>query len=147
MAKKNDTKVLDFINEVKRRKAEIASAEKPNYKTNCSFSYIEGKAVDSINLRVEADVKNLICIAAFLRDKEDAYTDTAQELGVADIPEFTWNGSSVADWISDIKTRINKIQISTKKKQLETLEERLGAIISPELRVELELQAIAKELS
>ena len=147
MAVKTDKKTLELIKEVQRRKEEIAKAEKPSYKTNCSFSYIEGKAADAINLHVEASVKNLICIAAFLKDKEEAYAEVAQELGVADVPAFTWNGSSVAEWIADIKARINKIQIAAKKKQLETLEARLGAIVSPELRAELELEAIAKELT
>ena len=57
-----------------------------------------------------------------------------------------WNGFSVNDWIDDIKTRINKVQIASKKVKLEHLESRLNAIISPELRAEMELEAISAEL-
>ena len=49
--------------------------------------------------------------------------------------------------LGSIKSRINKIQIGVKKKKLETLEARLNAIVSPELRRKLELDAIAAELT
>ena len=144
MAKKTDQKTLDLIKEVKRRKEEISKIEKPNWITNCSFSYNEGSA-SRVNIHVEASVKNLVSMAAFLRDREHSYDETAKVMGV-DAPAFTWDGFTVADWVEDIKSRINKVQIASKKKSLEALEERLNAIISPELRAELELEAIAGEL-
>ena len=53
MAKKkeSDQKTLDLIKEVKNRKAEIARLTKPNWKTNCSFSYVEGNMNNSVNIR------------------------------------------------------------------------------------------------
>ena len=146
MAKKTDQKTLDLIKEVERQKAEISKIERPNWKTNCSFSYVEGNAANLTNIHVESNVKNLVCIAAFLRDRETSYDQTALLLGV-DAPKFSWNGSSVSDWLEDIKMRINKIQINSKKQKLELLENRLNAIISPELRAEMELQKIESELS
>lgn len=143
-AKKTDDKTLDLIKEVKRQKDEIAKAERPNWITNCSFSYTEGSS-NITNIHVESNIKNLVCIASFLREKEASYKQTAELLGV-DAPEFTWSGFSVKDWLNDIKTRINKVQITSKKKKLELLEARLNAIISPELRAELELKAIEDEL-
>lgn len=147
MAKKTDQKTLDLIKEVKNRKAEIAKLSKPNWRTNSSFTFLEGNLNASVNLHVEGSVKNLIGYAAFLLDKERSYELAAKTLGVDDVPSFTWSGFSVADWVEDIKTRIDQIQIASKKKKLETLESRLSAIISPELKAELELQAIADELS
>jgi len=47
--------------------------------------------------------------------------------------------------VADVKTRIGKVSIDKKKRQLEALETRLEKIVSPELRAEMELQAI-KEL-
>lgn len=149
MAKKaagTDQKTLDLIALVAKQKAEISKAEKPNWKTNCSFSYVEGRAVDTISLHVETDVRKLIGIAAFLQDKEVSYKRAATDLGVENPPEFVWGNSPVADWIEDLKARIGKIQIAVKKKKLEALEGRLNAIISPELRAKLELEAIAAEL-
>lgn len=148
MAKKpagtTDQKTLDLIKEVARQKAEIAKAEKPKWQTNCNFSYEEDSA-KTIVLHVERDIKTLVNIAAFLVKKEEAYMEVAADLGV-EAPSFTWKGFSVVDWLEDVKMRINKIQIASKKAKFEALEERLNKIISPELRAEMELEAIANEL-
>ena len=141
-----DKKTLELIAQVKSKKDAIAKAEKPSYKTNCSFSYIEGVRSSATNIHVETDIKKLICMAAFLVDRNAGYQTTAKILGVDKPPEFTWDGSSVEEWVGDIKQRIAKIQISSEKKKLEALEERLNKIISPEKRAELELEAIASEL-
>ncbi len=143
--KATDKKVLALIEEVKKRKQEIARAEKPNWKTNCSFSFIEGKQADSINLHVTNDVRQLVKIVAFLIGQEKVYQEATVILGV-EAPTFSWNGSSVADWTADVKNRINKIQIEDKRRQLNELEGRLDKVISPELRAEMELEAITAAL-
>lgn len=140
-----DKNVLNLIEEVKRRKSDIAKAERESFKTNCQFSYTDGKNPDTINIHVESSVKNLICIAAFLREAESSYSSAAFNLGV-DAPPFTWSGFKVSDWLEDIKIRINKIQISNMRRGLEVLEARLNAIISDDLRTRMELDAITQEL-
>ncbi|CAE7860315.1 unnamed protein product [Symbiodinium microadriaticum] len=141
---KTDAKTLELIKKVQQQKEEIAKAERPNWITNCSFSYTEGSA-KAINLHVCRDVLEMVNIVAFLNAREDAYKKAVKELGV-DAPTFQWGGFSVADWKKDIKTRIDKVQITDKKKKLEALETRLNKIVSPELRAEMELEAIAAEL-
>jgi len=143
---KTDKKTLDLINEVKRRKAEIAKLDRPNWRTNCAWSWVDGNLSNPINLQVESNVRNLISIAGFLGERATSYQRAAEALGVEDPPQFTWNNFTVDDWIEDIRARINKVQIASKKKKLEQLENRLNAIISPELKAELELEAIAGEL-
>jgi len=141
---KTDSKTLELIKKVQQQKQEIAKAERPNWVTNCSFSYIEGSS-KTVNLHVCRDVREMVCVVAFLKEREKSYISAVKELGV-DAPEFKWNGFSVSDWVNDVKTRIDKVQIADKKKKLEALEDRLNKIISPELRAELELEAIAAEL-
>ena len=63
-----------------------------------------------------------------------------------DIP-FSWHGYSTEKWKVDIQARIDKIQIEKKKRDLEILEKRLDAILSPELKAEMELEEITKALS
>lgn len=149
MAKKitTDSKTLDLINEVKKRKAEITKLNKPNYKTNCAFSFVEGNTSNVMNLHVEASVANLVKAIAFLYGRHSNYNKAVIDCGIIDAPPFTWNGFTLEDWVEDMKTRIAKIQISTKQKQLDLLESRLNAVISPELRAEMELDAIAEELA
>lgn len=135
---------MEMIEEVQRRKKEIAGLEKPQWKTNCSFSYEEGRA--GVNLHVYNDVRGLILMAAFLAEKFAAYTKAVTTLQIENPPAFMWSGFPVEDWLADIKTRVNKIQIGDKKRKLAEFEERLNKIISPEKRRELELAAIAAEL-
>lgn len=141
-----DQTTLTLIQEVNRRKAEISRAERPNWKTNCSFSYDEDKAGSAVNLHVETSVRRLVLIAAFLQDKAAAYARAAASLGVDNLPPFVWGNSPVADWLADIKTRLDKLDVAAKRKKLELLEERLNKIVSPELRAKMELEAIASEL-
>ena len=140
---KTDEKTLALIGEVKKRKEEIAKLEKPQWKTNCTFSFSGFR--EPVNIHVEADIRKLIDIAGFLIAREQAYIEAAKQLQV-ESPPFEWTGFSVKDWLEDIKTRIDKLQIQSKKKKLETLENRLNKIVSPELRAQMELDAIAAEL-
>ncbi len=144
MAKKTDEKTLKLIAEVRRRKEEIAEAEKPNYTTNMSFSFNEGGR--PVNLHVEKSVAKLISIAAFLMRQESDYSAAAESLKIGDAPDFMWEGFSVADWMRDIKTRTNKVQLASRRKQLATMEARLDKIVSPELRAKMELAQIEQEL-
>lgn len=147
MAKKinTDAKTLDLIEEVKRQKKEIARAERPNWLTKCTFPWVEGSS-QTVNFHQESNVANLVKIAAFLLERERSYMDASQRMGV-EVPDFTWDNYSVKDWLEDIRMRINKIQISAKRKKLETLEARLNSLISPELKAQLELEAITSELN
>jgi len=139
-----DQKTLDLIKEVARQKSEISKALEHRWQTNCNFSYQEDSP-NVIVLHVEKDIRTLINIAAFLVSKEEGYMEVSAALGV-EAPPFTWKGFGVASWLEDVKMRINKIQIASKKAKLESLEDRLNKIISPELRAEMELEAIANEL-
>lgn len=150
MAKKTtklsaDDQTLALIEEVRRQRASISESENPNWKTNCAFPWTEGSS-NIISLHVCSDIKQLVSIAAFLMDKETSYMDAATALSV-DAPQFTWNGFSVADWMSDIKVRIGKIQIKANKQKLESYESRLDKIISPELKRQMELDEISKLLN
>ena len=142
---KTDKKILDLINEVRKQKQEIAKIEKPNWTTNCSF---KGNSDWAVNLHVESNIRVLVEIAAVIIDRESAFDRAADALGIeAKTIPYLWDGFSAKDWINDIKLRIAKIQVSTKKRQLEALESRLNAIVSPELRAQMEIEAIEKELT
>ena len=60
--------------------------------------------------------------------------------------KFTWLGFSVDEWKNDFQTRVNQISIQEKRKELAEIESRLNAIISPELKAQMELEAISKLL-
>jgi hypothetical protein len=57
------------------------------------------------------------------------------------------DGYLISDWIDDFKKRIATIQLKEKKEKLKSLEVRLHAIISPEKKRQMELDAIMKDLA
>ena len=145
-AKAADKKTLALIEEVRRRKQDIADSEKPAFRTNCSFSFSELKTNETVNLHVEGNIQTLLKITGFVTAKSKEYEWAVNALAIEDAPKFTWNGYSAEDWINDVKLRIGKIQIAAKKRKLAELEDRLNRIVSPELRQQMELDAITKEL-
>lgn len=60
--------------------------------------------------------------------------------------EFKHDGYTIDQWIDDFKKRIVIIHLAAKKDELKKLEERLSAIVSPEQRRQMELEAIMKGL-
>ena len=138
---KTDDQVQKLFKVVQAKKEEIQKAEKPNWLTNCSFGYDDEKRY---NIQVVSKVSELVSMLAFLLNRSKTFDEAAAILGAN--TDFSWMGFSLEEWMSDLKTRITKIQISQKKKELEVLEARLSKLISPELRAQLELEEITKEL-
>lgn len=138
-----DEKVLELFAVVQKKKEEIAKAEKPNWLTNCSFRF-DKESNSTINIQTVSDVNRIVELLAFLYDKRKSFDDAAKDLGVES--KFNWFGFSVEDWKTDFQTRINKIQITKKKQELETMETRLNSLISPELKRQMELELISKQL-
>lgn len=144
MATKTDKQVQELFEIVQQKKSAIVKAEKPNWQTNCSFGYDKNSS-SRMNIQVVNDIDELTEILAFLLRKERSHYEASEILGVES--QFKWLGFNFEQWKSDIQTRIDKIQISKKKQELEQLESRLGLLISPELRAEMELAEITKILN
>lgn len=143
MENKMDKQVQDLITLVKKKKDEISKAERPNYKTNCSFRY-NPENPTNVNIQVCADVNQLASILGFLLTQEQNFNEATNRLGI--VAPFTWGGFSLEDWQADLQCRVTKIQITKKKAELELLESRLDKLISPELKAQMELEEITKML-
>ena len=143
MSKTKDEIVKELFAVVQAEKAEIAKAEKPHWKTNCSFCNEYG--MNRINIQTITDIDVLVLALGDLYEKYEYFNKAAKVLDV-DIP-FLWLGFTLEDWESDFKTRINKIQITKKKAKLEKLTERLDKLVSIEEREKMELEALQKEIN
>ncbi len=142
---KSDEQVKKLFEIVAKKKKEIQEVESPKWRTNCVFNWTRYTgSTNKTTINAENSIDKLVDVYEFVAAKEKSWNWAASQLGVT--KKFDWGGYSVADWQHDIQLRINKIQIAQKKKELETLESRLSAVLSPELKAELELEAIAKEL-
>ncbi len=144
--KPNDKKVKEFREIVAMKKAEIAKAEKLNWLTNCTFSYNRDTSNphQRFNIQTVTDPKEFVEALAFLIVQERSFAEAANELGVS--AKFKWQGFDTEDWKQDFQTRISRIKIAEKKKELAQLEVRLNALLSEDLKAELELIEIEKLL-
>jgi hypothetical protein len=143
MAKTKDEIVLEMQEQVKKLKSEIRKAEKPTWTTSCSFR--ETPSSSAINIHVVNDIKVLVGMVAFLNNMVQRMAEAAEELGVT--YKHTHDGYSVDDWKSDIKLRLDKINIAVKKTQLEQIEARLAKLESPELKEKRELEELQNLLN
>ena len=137
---KADEQVKALFDIVQKKKAEVAKAEKPSWETNCVF-HPDPNSSQSLNIQALTKAKDLVGILAFLLEKQSAFDEANKQLGTN--VKFDWGGFTVEQWRSDLKTRIDKIDITTKRKELEALEVRLNALVSPEMRHQMELDEIA----
>ena len=144
MATTIDQKVKKLFDLVKEKKLAIEKAEKPSWETSCMFGYSANSAHDRADIRTITDLRKLVDMLAFLIDRKEKSEKSANELGVD--YEFKWLGFSIDEWKSDIQTRVNQILIQEKRKELSEIEARLNAIISPELKAQMELEAITELL-
>jgi len=145
MAEKNarDIQIQKLFDVVQLKRDNILKAERPNWLTNCTFRYDEASS-KSVNIQVTSDVAVLTKILAFLIGQTDNFEKASKELGVT--TSFTWMSYTLDEWTEDLKTRVNKIQIIKMKKELEIIEGKLDKLISPEMKAQMELDEITKEL-
>lgn len=132
-----DEKVKALFASLQAKKAEIANAERPQYITGGSFRYSEsvGNPIDIMTVR---DERKLVEILAFLKDREKSYAEAAAELKVK--ADFTWLGFTVEEWLKDLKTRVTILQITKRRAELIALEARVNAVVTPELRRQMEME-------
>lgn len=136
-----DQVIRELYYKVQEKKAEVELiSSKPNWVTNCAFRY-DNKLNDIFNIQTINDLDTLIHIVGWLTYQEDLYNKGLKVLGLSE-RQYTWLTYTTEQWITDIKTRINKISLVDKKKELSTLETRLKKILPAEFERQLELEAI-----
>jgi hypothetical protein len=142
-ASNSDELTLKLLEEINNRKAEIKSLERTSYVTNMSLTI----GTVNYNINVITDIRVIIDCIAYIESLEERYNKVVSDYSIVGAPVFKYCGYTSKDWVTDLMTKLGKIQISEKRKYLETLEARLNAIVSPELRAQMELENIARELT
>lgn len=136
-----DKKIQELIDLIEKKQQELSDVERPSYKTNCVYKSPDGKEHNFHVCKEEVFVD----ILAQLSIQNDYATKAAEELGYENF-EFKHQGFSFDDWKHDIKIKFNSKFIVKKKTELLVLKERLSAIISPEMKAQMELDEISKLL-
>lgn len=136
-----DKRVIELLGKVREKRAEIQKASKPSWKTHCSFDCFTGARV---NIQVVNEELTLISLVSELMLRKQNWDNACKELEC--IHDFSYQGYSYDEWISDMKDRFGQILVSQKRKELAELEKRIDKLVSPEQRRKLELEEIENML-
>jgi hypothetical protein len=141
MANSKDELIDSLVQKTQAKKAEIEKLSKPTWLTNAAF---KGENNYNVNIKVVDNVKQLVEILAYIIGKENDFN--AANLILNTNEKFDFLGFPVESWVNDIKARIDMINISVKKKELNLIEQQLDSLVSKERKEELLLQQILKQL-
>lgn len=128
---KNDNKVLQLKEQIRIKKEKIVSLRKFTPITNMILD-VDSKKHNINTMNLEKSMEMVILLnAKFI---------SAKELGLEDV--YTVNGYKLYDWICDLKSRIDYLNVRQEENNLEQMEAKLDRLLSEEKKTELELDKI-----
>lgn len=134
METKNDERVLQLKQVIDKKKTELKVSKKFTPLTNCVLD-LEGQ---KYNLNVlQFDDLQLLLV------RMNMYLMSAKDLKI----NLEISGYNIAEWIADIKCKIEIFEYKKKEAELRTLETKLDKMLSDEKKTELELDEIAALLN
>ena len=134
MATKNDERVLQLKQVIDKKKSELKGIKKFMSLTNCVLD-LEGQ---KYNLNVlQFDDLQLLFV------RLNMYLMSAKDLEIS----LEISGYNIAEWITDIKCKIEIFEYKKKEAELKALEAKLDKMLSDEKKTELELDEIAALLN
>lgn len=145
MSKKTDIAVLQLLTKVREKREAIKeTAKRPRWETSCTISLGADTAQGRINIQTVRDPQKLVEIAAFLLQRNKWITNGAALLRVP--YDNKYMGYTLNQWLEDLHTRIDMLNVETQKKELDALNKRVDKLVTPEQRREMELVELQKLL-
>ena len=129
MATKNDERVLQLKKIIDEKKSELKAIKRFAPVTNCVLDLDNQKY--NLNVLQPNDLKLLLV-------KLNMYLMSANDLDIS----LELSGYNVAEWMADIKSKIEIFEHKTKEAELKALESKLDKMLSDEKKTELELDEI-----
>lgn len=127
---KNDERVLQLKKIIDEKKSELKAVKRFAPLTNCVLSLDN----QNYNLNVlQLDDLKLLLV------KLNMYLMSAKDLGIA----LEISGYNIAEWMVDVKSKMEIFEYKKKESELKTLEAKLDKMLSDEKKTELELDEIA----
>ncbi|MNW54908.1 hypothetical protein D3C74_325330 [compost metagenome] len=131
MANQNDQKILKLKEQIEEKKKLVGKSKKFSPVTNCSIE-LDGVRHNLQVLTKEQLIQMLV--------KLNAYAASAKDLGYID--EYNISGYNVAEWIEDLKAKLDFINRRNEEQKLKAMETKLDKLLSDEKKVELEIGEI-----
>jgi hypothetical protein len=134
MATKNDKQILALKKQIEEKK-KLLKNSKFNPVTNCSLT------MNGVRFNIHTMTKDtLLQHIAFLKSAENGLKEVLPD------EKLMIEGFSTTDWIEDLVSKFNTLNISLEKERLKTLETKLHNLLSLDTKVELELSELAKSI-
>lgn len=134
MAQKNDERIMELKKTIENKRKELAS--KPtrfNPVTNCLL------VLDKVTYNLYVDSDEMLLI------KLNSIALSAKDLGIS-TATLEISGSSLDDWIADVKAYLEVKSYKSEKKKLDMLEKQLTALLSDDKQTELQIDSLAAML-
>jgi hypothetical protein len=138
-----DAKITELFGVLSKQKAELEAAKKEVDRKWVTNGSIQFDGSNPINIQTASEDTIRRVVAALLQQSEYS-AKAATLLGLPIVSKVS--GFQQNDWIQDCQKRIAALGIAAKKLKIAELEDRLNAIVSPEQRRQLELEAITRAL-
>jgi len=129
----NDSKIMVLKKQIEDKKIKLGKSQK--------FSPITNSSIELDGVRTNIQVLNKEQLT-FLLVKLNSYAISAKDLEVY----FVISGYHVADWITDIKSKLDFVSRKEEENKLKVMESKLHQLLSNEKKVELEIDEIMKNL-
>lgn len=134
MATKNDERVLQLKQVIDKKKSELKLSKKFTPLTNCVLD-LDGQKYN-LNVLQYDDLQLLLV-------RLNMYSMSAKDLEIS----LEVSGYNIAEWITDIRCKIEIFEYKKKETELKSLEAKLDKMLSDEKKTELELDEIAALLN
>ncbi|MBD8836252.1 hypothetical protein IFU39_00265 [Paenibacillus sp. CFBP 13594] len=136
MANLNDSKILELKKQIEEKKKSVSKSKKFTPVTNCSIE-LDGVRINIQTLTKEQLISLLV--------KLNSYAASAIDLGL--LEQYSISGYNIADWIGDLKSKLEFISSKDEEQKLKIMEAKLDKLLSDDKKVELELDEIANMLN
>ena len=132
--------INSLFDKVAAKRAQVQLAEKPSYVTGGQFRYSQDSPGGTIDISTVREERKLVEIGAFLIERAKAYAAAAEKLGCN--VEFSWFRFTEDEWLKDLKTRVDSLQVNKLRVELDAMENKLNAIMPEDMRKAKELEAL-----
>ena len=129
----NDSKIMELKKQIEEKKIKLGKSQKFTPITNCSIE------LDGVRTNIQVLNKEQL---TYLLVKLNSYALSAKSLEI----DFVISGYHVADWITDIKSKLDFVSRKEEENKLKMMESKLHQLLSNEKKVELEIDEIMKNL-
>lgn len=139
-------KVKENYDLINQELEKISAIHDQTYKTSCNFRYNPTNSYSEVCIDDCTEIKSLINVYAFVKNKEQDYTDAANELKIKTAPLFKWCGYRVEDWKHDIELRITILTQKEKIDKLKKWQRKLEDFLSEEDKLNGMLEELGQDL-